>query len=147
MNKSRKTEKTRQAFLKALAEGASVSKSAEAAGVARSAVYRWRDDDAAFKAAWVEAYEIGADTLEDEAIRRGRDGVEKPLAHQGVLTGAVVTEYSDRMLEIMLKARRPSIYRDRASVELSGPDGGPIEHKTDFSDVIGALDGSSQAQS
>ena len=146
MNKSRKTGKTRQAFLEALAEGASVSKSATAAGVARSAVYRWRDDDAVFKAAWVEAYEIGADTLEDEAIRRGRDGVEKPLAHHGELTGAVVVEYSDRMLELMLKARRPSVYRERSSVEVSGPDGGPIEHKADFSDVIGALDGSSQAQ-
>src|SRR5262245_34519876 len=39
-----------------------------------------------------------------EIRRRAIDGWDEPVVYQGVLTGAVVRKYSDRMLELMAKA-------------------------------------------
>jgi hypothetical protein len=38
-----------------------------------------------------------------------------------------IRRYSDAMLTLLLKARRPEKFRERSSVEMSGPGGKPIE--------------------
>jgi hypothetical protein len=50
--------------------------------------------------------------IEQEIYRRAVAGVEKPLAYQGQLTGATITEYSDNLLMFLAKARMPAKYRD-----------------------------------
>lgn len=99
------------------------------------------DDDgnplvAEFHEAWDAALEIGNDYLEKEAQRRAVDGYEEPVVHKGIQafvrdaqTGALeldengqpipltVRRYSDRLLEILLKARRPEKFRENMKIE------------------------------
>ncbi len=99
---ARMTQATRKKrFLTALAAGHSVMTAAEAAGVARQTVYRWRQEDETFARAWDEAIEAGTDRLEDEALRRAFAG-------------------SDTLLIFLLKARRPTKYRDTHHVQHDG---------------------------
>lgn len=113
-------------FLKAFRESCNVARSAEAAGIARSAVYKARTSDEKFAEAWDEAEEKGVDSLVEEAVRRAKDGVEKPIYQNGVRVGQVQV-YSDTLLIFLLKCHRPTKYRETFRQEVSGPDGGPIE--------------------
>jgi hypothetical protein len=119
------TDARKAAFLKALAQGLSVTRATEVAAVGRATVYEWRQADAVFAQAWEDGLEASADLLEDEARRRAVEGVEENVYYSGKPVG-VVRKYSDSLLSMLLKGRRPSIYRDRLSAEVSGPDGGPI---------------------
>jgi hypothetical protein len=67
-------------------------------------VYRWRNSNPAFKEAMEDAVESGTDALVDVAMQRAVDG-------------------SDALLTLLLKGRRPSVFRERmeASVAVSGP--------------------------
>jgi len=109
-------------FVAALAAGGTVLLAAQEVSISRTTAYRWREEDADFAEAWDDATDEGTDRLEQEAIRRGRDGVKKPVFHQGVVCGHL-QEYSDTLLIFMLKARRPEVYRERASIEHTGKGG------------------------
>ncbi len=99
------------------------------------------DDDgvplvAEFHEAWDAALEIGNDYLEQEAQRRAVAGYEEPIVHKGIqafvrdaVTGELeldvngrpipltVRRYSDRLLEVLLKARRPEKFRENMRIE------------------------------
>jgi hypothetical protein len=126
---TRKTPKRRKRFLAILATGMSVQKSCDAAGMPRSSAYTWRDSDPVFAAEWDAAVDAGTDRLEDEAWRRAHDGVDEPVFQGGKEVGAV-RRYSDNILLRLLSARRPSQYRERQTIEHSGPDGAPMQHMT-----------------
>jgi hypothetical protein len=57
--------------------------------------------------------------MEQEAIRRGQHGVEKPVFQGGKEVGAV-REFSDTLLIFMLKSRKPETYRENVKVEHAG---------------------------
>jgi hypothetical protein len=97
-------------FLNELAQGWSVSKAAVAAGISRSQAYRWRETDLKFAATWDEATEVGADALEDVASIRAKDVEFDVLDKDGKVVGKKIEHNSDRMLELMLKAKRPHVY-------------------------------------
>ena len=122
--RSTRTPKTAGKFLTALREGATVAGACKAAKIGRSTAYEWRGKDEDFAAAWDEALEDGTDALEDEAKRRGADGVDEPVFYQGKQV-STVTKYSDTLLMFLLKGRRPEKFKDRH--EHTGADGGPIE--------------------
>lgn len=88
-------------------------------------LYSWRNQYPEFAAAWAEAVEIGADALEAEAKRRAYEGVQKPVTFQGEIT-ATYTEFSDGLLQFLLKGAKPDKY-NRQALQLSGPSGGPIQ--------------------
>lgn len=121
------TEKTvtraREKFLAALSAGHTITKSAEIAGFSRACFYVWRDEDESFATVWDSALEEGVDRLEEEARRRAVDGVDKPVVAMGKIArnddGSVlmIREYSDSLLALMLKAKKPAEYRDRQSVD------------------------------
>ena len=106
-------------FLEVLATGASVYKAALAAGIGRRTAYDWREDDEDFRARWDDAVESGNDLLEDEAIRRGMSGVDKPVYYQGEVCGEV-KEYSDTLLIFQLKARRREKYSEKIDQTVTG---------------------------
>src|SRR4051794_31328153 len=114
-NRTSRTPKKEEAFFDALRDGRSISAACLEAGITRSSAYLWRESDPQFKAKWNECVEEGTDRLEDEAIRRARDGTEKPVYQGGVLVGTT-REYSDTLLIFMLKARRPQKFRDRVAL-------------------------------
>lgn len=114
----RTPEKERE-FLAALAATCSVSQACEDADVSRRVVYEWRAADADFAARWDEAKRIGAEALEDEAMRRAARGVDEPVFHQGAQVGTI-RKYSDTLAIFLLKGAMPEKYRDNAKLELAG---------------------------
>lgn len=116
--------KKRRVLLAVLAEGWSIQKACESAGIHRATYYEWRKADKEFAAAADAAIEAGTDRLEDEAFRRAYEGTEKPVFYQGMECGRV-KEYSDQLAMLLLKGRRPHKFRE--NVTLTGGDGGPIQ--------------------
>lgn len=136
-----------------LAKGLSVTSAAAAAGVDRITLYAWRRDDINrraedfdpiatpdFASRWDDAIEQGTDLLEEEALRRAKDGVQKPVfgslgAQQGTGVVGHVQEYSDTLMVLSLKGRRPDRYKDRT--EVSGDKDNPIHHTMEVEFVGG----------
>jgi hypothetical protein len=108
-------------FLELLSQGATVGAAARGAGYARRSLYRWRKARADFAAAWDDAVEAGTDILEDEALRRARDGVDEPRFYEGEVCGHV-RRYSERRAGA-LKMRRHA-NQVNANPRWAGPDMG-----------------------
>lgn len=87
-NSTKKTAARRGALLEALSGGLSITAACKRAGISRQAYYLWRRTDATWQAETDAAIEAGTDLLEDEALRRALD-------------------HSDRLLMLLLRARRP----------------------------------------
>lgn len=115
----------RELILEALAATARLDDICYQLNIGRQTLYRYRDRDPEFKKLWDEAIEAGNDALEDEAVRRAKDGTLKPVYQGGILVGHV-REYSDSLMQFLLKGRRREKFGDKSSVEHSGPNGGPI---------------------
>jgi hypothetical protein len=115
------TTERQSAFLAALsASGGSVSRACAAIDIARETAYRWRSNCPEFAEAWEQAKQLGADVLEDEAIRRAHDGVDEPVFYKGKKLRTTVRKYSDQLLIFLLKGARPDKYRDNARIEHTG---------------------------
>lgn len=84
-----------------------MARAAREAGVSRTAAYMARESDPGFAQAWDDVIEAAVDELESVAFKRSLEG-------------------SDYLLRILLSAHRPGKYRERSSVEHSGPGGGPL---------------------
>jgi len=97
------TTEKRQIFLDELAAGNSVTSGARLISVSTVALYKLRHNDAEFASKWAEALESGTDILEDEAVRRAKDG-------------------SDTLLIFLLKGRRPAKYREHVRVTVTEVD-------------------------
>jgi hypothetical protein len=95
------TDEKREKFCAELADGQSVTAAAKRIGVTRAWAYWHRSKDEGFAAEWDSAVEAGTDALEDEAVKRARNG-------------------SDTMLIFMLKGRRPEKFKERISSEVKG---------------------------
>lgn len=106
-------------FLEAYAACGSISHAAKIVGITPSSVYYRRKNDPAFKAAFESAQEMATHRMEDEAYRRAVFGVEKTKYHQGIPVG-VEREYSDSLLQMLLKANDPDKYKERQKIEHEG---------------------------
>jgi hypothetical protein len=109
----------RVAFLEAFESEGMVSKACQVIGVSRQAVYAERQRNEEFAVAWADVEERVVETMEREAYRRAVEGTTKPLVSAGKHV-TDVTEYSDSLLQFLLKARRPERYRENVKVEHSG---------------------------
>lgn len=116
------TLENREIVLKYLSAGATCALAAEAIGVHRSTLLRWKAKDKEFADDWDEAVEHGTDLIEEEAIRRAIDGVMRPIFQSGELVG-YVREYSDLLLKFLLEGKRPHVYR-RGTINLATPENG-----------------------
>lgn len=116
------TTAKKRAFLAAYAETCSIIRAAKAAEVDRGTHYEWLRKDPGYAVRFHIAKEQAADALEDEAIRRAHEGMDKPVTVAGEKT--IIREYSDTLLIFMLKGMRPQKFRD--NVEVTGAGGGPI---------------------
>jgi hypothetical protein len=109
----------REPFLLELTKLGVVKYAAEACGVSRSTVYETRGNDEEFARRMDDAVDEAVDVLEREAIRRAHEGVEEPLVSAGRLVldadgqPLTVRRYSDRLLELLLKSKRPKVFSDR----------------------------------
>lgn len=113
------SDRRKKLFLDILARTGKVAHSARMAGYSDSShVQRCKRNDPEFAEAWELAIEASMDTLEDEAIRRARDGVDKPVFYKGRVVGHE-KQYSDQLTMFLLKGNRPDRY-NRSNVDISG---------------------------
>lgn len=118
-NPTTHTPEREERFLTALSETANVTLACKLAGVPRLTIYGWRDADPAFKARWAEALDRGVEALEDEMMRRAKEGVDRPVFYQGEECGAI-REYSDTLAIFLAKGARPEKYRENIKTEITG---------------------------
>lgn len=123
----------RERFLAYIAEnqGCSIKEASVAIGRKRKELKALIRTDEEFGADYRAARGYDDDTIRAEIHRRAITGVEEPVF--GSLGGGagsgqigVVRKFSDRLLAKMAEAYLPE-YQQRGRLELSGPDGGPIE--------------------
>lgn len=110
------------AFLEAFAARGVVRAAAQAAGVARSTVYEWRETDPTFGKAFADASEEANDKIREEVWHRAITGwVETTVTVEtdpdGKETKRIVKRrrYSDTMLRLLAISRLPE-YRDRLDI-------------------------------
>lgn len=113
-------ETLQQRYLAGLPKFFTVSGALTAAGVTMEQLRRWRERDGAFLVQEQDARNTMADRLEQEAVRRAFKGIRVPVYQGGLLAGHM-TQFSDALLTLLLKAMRPEKYRDRADIQVTQP--------------------------
>jgi hypothetical protein len=128
-----------RAFLAALSELGTLTKAREVSGIGRWSHSNWMK-----KPPYRRAYQIArtmfGDHLEAEAVRRAKDGVDRPKFYKGrpimcplldaernpildedgqpIMVQYFETEYSDTLMVTLLKAYLPGRYRERKDVKI-----------------------------
>lgn len=134
-----------ETFLAAYSLQGIKTRAAKAANVDPSTVDLERQRNEDFALAYSRAYEEAADNLEAFAHRWGTTGLEEKTERftydaDGNVASRTVTVTSNvnaTLLIFMLKAMRPTKYRENLRVENTGAGGGPIRHEHKLS---GSLD-------
>lgn len=127
-----RTLKAKAAFLQNFAQHGVVLHACKEAGVCRGSFYKWLESDGQFKALYAQAEQDAVDELEREAKRRAVDGWEEPVYQKGEQVGTV-RKFSDNLLIMLLKGKKPETYRER--VDLNGRLG--VTH-AELSDILAA---------
>lgn len=104
-------------FFLVAANGGNVTRACEQAKITRVTVWQKERSTPEFKARLDAAKQLGADFLEDEAIRRAFEGVEEPVGFYMGVSNEVRRNYSDGLMQFMLKALKPDKYKDRSQVD------------------------------
>jgi hypothetical protein len=97
----------RPAFLAGFAESGTVKSGCLKAGISRWTAYNERQKNETFALAWHDVEEDLTDRLESKAVELAMAGDVK-------------------LIEFLLKARKPAMYRERHLLEHTGAEGGPI---------------------
>jgi hypothetical protein len=116
------TVRNKRAFLDSYSKWANISYACEQSGVARQNVYDWQEHDPDFSAAFHRAEAAATERLEREAWRRATEG--SPYTRTSYYRGEPVgtdhkIEYSDQLMMLLLRARKPDIYREKVDVAVT----------------------------
>lgn len=95
------------AFLGAYARSGNVTAAGRQARVGRIRHYRWLETDPQYARRFRQAVAEFADRLFKEALRRSVDGWDEPVYYEGKVCGTR-RKFSDRLLELMLRAHIPA---------------------------------------
>jgi Homeodomain-like domain len=124
------TARRKTLALDLLSQGHTLAQVKDALGINRVTLYRWRQHDPAFAQAYSDAMEAGTDLIEQEARRRAVEGYDRPVFQRGELAG-LERVYSDMLLALLLRGRRPEVFRENtnkaASTSISIRGGLPSE--------------------
>ena len=102
--------------------GGNIGRAAAKSGITRQTHYNWLKEDARYAAVYENDVRPQAvSVLEDEAQRRAT-GFEEDVYYKGRKVGTI-TKYSDKLMEILLKANAPEKYRERSEVKNVDSDG------------------------
>jgi len=101
------TEQQQKArYLAAVAKLGTLTAGCRAARCSPHSVYRWREHDEAFALGEHEVREAFVDGLEEEAVRRARDGSDKLL---NMLLGALRPDKYKRRIDLNANLSEPAI--------------------------------------
>lgn len=95
------------------------------ARISRTLHYQWMENDPEYPTRFQKAEQRSARMMEDEAVRRGVEGVRKAVRYKGRIVGYEI-EHSDRMLELVLKANNPKKFLERSTVAHTDGEGGSL---------------------
>lgn len=109
---TRVTKEKLESFFLHLGRTGSVTLAAERSGLRRPTLYKMRANDEWIAKRWQRALDLGVERLQDDAMRRALDGVERPVWRNGEQVGTV-QQYDNRLLQFLLRSHRPEIYGDR----------------------------------
>lgn len=117
-----RTARAKHAFLESYAQWANITFACETSGVARRTVYEWQEHDADFAIAMRQAGDAATERLEREAWRRATEG--SPYTRTSYYRGEPVgtdhkVEYSDQLMMLLLRARKPDTYRETTNVNVN----------------------------
>ena len=99
------TKEKEERFLTVLADTSNVTMAAKEAGVSSSNAYRRRKENAAFRAAWLEAIAVAYSRLELVLLERAFNGTEKVVKRRDG-SEERMTEYSNQLGLTLLKMHR-----------------------------------------
>jgi len=105
-------------FITALSECPNVTRASRKANVSRQTAFAHQKQFPEFAEAWEDALDQGRESLETEAYRRGVEGVERNRFDKDGNIIETYKEYSDPLLQMLMKGHLPGRYKDR--VEHSG---------------------------
>ena len=125
-------DRAKAIYLEILSLTGRIGEAAKAAGVVADTVRALRLKDEKFKELHEEALQEYRDRIEAEVHRRAIEGWEKPVYQKGELVG-YVTEYSDKMLELLAKRHIPE-YTDRVAVDAKHSGGVMVIPQTAMTD-------------
>lgn len=127
------TKAVKRRVLKYLATNPNVSAASLKAGCNRRTVFKWRQEDPEFARAFDDAIDQALDKIEGALFERAVNGTMEYVVSGGRVMAdsngqpLIIRKYSDTAAIAMLKARRRDVFGDKSSVEMSGPNGKPIE--------------------
>src|SRR5262252_6847937 len=119
---SAQTARAKYAFLESYRQWANISYACEVSGTPRRDIYQWQERDPQFALAFNIAGEQATERLEREAWRRATEGT--PYTRTSYWHGEPVgtdskIEYSDQLMMLLLRARKPDIYREKVDVTVN----------------------------
>lgn len=118
---SRRRAAIQAAFLENLAQFGNHTLASRAAGIDRDTARRWCESDPEFAEGYEQAQETATEVLESEAWRRAVHGTEyiRRAYWKGEVCGEdVKREYSDNLMQLLLRARAPHKYRETTNVDV-----------------------------
>jgi hypothetical protein len=115
----------KERFLEEFRRRGIVKDAAEAVGINRRTTYNWLKRDVAFAEAFRDAEEEVGDDLEGETRRRAMGEVQEPVYYRGKVVG-YMPRYSDKLLMLLLRARRPEKYREGCQHQAGNRDERPV---------------------
>lgn len=118
MGSLRHSPRTRARVIKEFKRVGRIDLACAAAGVDRSCHYGWLKNDPEYEKEFAAALPEANGLLRDEAIRRAYHGTMRPVAVAGQVM--MVTEFSDRLMEFLLKSHDPATYGDRKELTHKG---------------------------
>lgn len=118
-------------LLQDIAKTGHITDSCKRVGIKRVTFYAHRREDEEFDKRAEEAHREGLKALEDFAVMRATQGVQKPVFFQGDIVG-YTTEYSDQLLSFLLQGNDPKYKRKQ---EITGADGGPLAMLAKYDDT------------
>jgi hypothetical protein len=120
----------KEQFLREFAKCGILTVAARAAGIDRHTVQNHRKKHPAFAAQFEAALIEANETLEGFALKLAIQGQEEPIwmrdAGNNPVKVDVKRRQSDKILELLLKARMPEKYSQKVQAEFSGPGGIPL---------------------
>ena len=106
------------AFLAAFVELANETGACRAVRISRETVRYWEEFDVTFSVRYHDAQSQVNDSIRAEVWRRGVAGYEKTVVTPKG-DEIIITEYSDRMLELLAKSRMRSEFGDKSAVDVT----------------------------